>query len=209
MFSLIVTVLLVNTVFMISPGPDFLYVSRTAMSHSRRAAMATALGISTSIVFWAGLACVGLGWIFERYGWLQELIACFGGLYILWMGVRLLQNALRKQSAQSNVIVTPNPHPYLFGLLTNLGNPKVLVFYTSVFSTFITADFDVLSRWIIFAVVVLENVGWWMLVALVLGRPQIKRGYQKCSRAIDGIAGVIFSSFGLRLLWVYRPWSVA
>lgn len=206
MLSLIVTIFLVNTVFMISPGPDFLYVSRTAMSSSRRAAIATALGVTTSMVIWAGLSCVGLGWLFERYAWLQQTIAFLGGLYILWMGLRLLWGASRgPRTLTANAPV--NPHPFLFGLFTNLSNPKVLVFYTSFFSAFITPEMDSFMRWIVFAVIVGENLLWWLLVACVLGQPLPKRFYQKCARVIDAVAGVIFCAFGLRLLWVSRPWN--
>ncbi len=97
MLMLFLTVAMVHIVALMSPGPDFFFVSQTAVSRSRKEAMMGVLGITCGVMVWAGIALLGLHLIIEKMAWLHTLIMVGGGLYLCWMGYQMLRGALKKR----------------------------------------------------------------------------------------------------------------
>lgn len=206
MVSVILTILMVHLVAVMSPGPDFFFVSQTAMSRSRAESLAGATGITLGVVFWAGLSMLGLQWIFERFAWLHEVLLLLGGLYLTWMGYQLLKSSLRPSTTTHAPLKLEHSakRAFLFGLLTNLANAKALVYFTSVFAFMLTPDITGEARLLLFVLLVLETWLWFIVVALVFGLPKMRLGYQRLSRGIDGLAGALFTGFGLKLIYDAR-----
>lgn len=94
MLMLFFTVAMVHIVALMSPGPDFFFVSQTAVSRSRKEAMMGVLGITCGVMVWAGVALLGLHLIIEKMAWLHTIIMVGGGLYLCWMGYQMLRGAL-------------------------------------------------------------------------------------------------------------------
>ncbi|MFK3842869.1 MULTISPECIES: threonine export protein RhtC [Serratia] len=206
MLMLFLTVALVHLIALMSPGPDFFFVSQTAASRSRREAMMGVVGISLGIVVWAGVALMGLHLILQKMAWLHQIIMVGGGIYLCWMGWQLLRSA-RAQNAQSapapEVKVTlPKPgRSFIRGFLTNLSNPKAVIYFGSVFSLFVGDDVGAGARWGLFLLIIAETFVWFSLVAVVFALPAMRRGYQRLAKWIDGLAGVLFTGFGLHLIF--------
>ena len=83
---LFLTVAMVHFVALMSPGPDFFFVSQTAASRSRKEAMMGVLGISLGVMVWAAIALMGLHLLLQKMAWLHDAITIGGGLYLCWMG---------------------------------------------------------------------------------------------------------------------------
>uniref|UniRef100_UPI0035C67051 threonine export protein RhtC n=1 Tax=Serratia quinivorans TaxID=137545 RepID=UPI0035C67051 len=206
MLMLFLTVALVHLIALMSPGPDFFFVSQTAASRSRREAMMGVLGISLGIVVWAGVALMGLHLILQKMAWLHQIIMVGGGIYLCWMGWQLLCSA-RSQNAQSVPaaevkVALPKPgRSFIRGFLTNLSNPKAVIYFGSVFSLFVGDDVGAGARWGLFLLIIAETFVWFSLVAVVFALPTMRRGYQRLAKWIDGLAGVLFTGFGLHLIF--------
>ncbi len=97
MLTLFLTVALVHIVALMSPGPDFFFVSQTAVSRSRKEAMMGVLGITLGVMVWAAVALLGLNLILEKMAWLHNIIMVGGGLYLCWMGYQMLRGAFKKE----------------------------------------------------------------------------------------------------------------
>ncbi|EFE96954.1 threonine export protein RhtC [Serratia odorifera] len=206
MLMLFLTVALVHLIALMSPGPDFFFVSQTAASRSRREAMMGVLGISLGIVVWAGVALMGLHLILQKMAWLHQVIMVGGGIYLCWMGWQLLRSARAQNAgptASSEVqVALPKPgRSFIRGLLTNLSNPKAVIYFGSVFSLFVGDDVGAGARWGLFLLIVAETFVWFSLVAVVFALPAMRRGYQRLAKWIDGLAGVLFTGFGLHLIF--------
>lgn len=203
MLTLFLTVALVHLVALMSPGPDFFFVSQTAVSRSRKEAMMGVLGITLGVMIWAAVALLGLNLILEKMAWLHTIIMVGGGLYLCWMGYQLLRGALKKE-----VLNTPAPQvelatsgrSFVKGLLTNLANPKAIIYFGSVFSLFVGDGVGETARWGIFVLIALETFAWFTLVASLFALPTMRRGYQRMAKWIDGVAGALFTAFGLHLI---------
>lgn len=209
MMGMFLTVALVQLIALLSPGPDFLFVSQAAARHSRRVALAGVAGITLGVAFWSGLALTGLHLLFRQLAWLQRGISLAGGLYLCWIALQMLRGALRTPSqAGPGEAVPPLAHSpgkaLRQGLLTNLANPKVVIYFGSIFSAFVGEHTGTTMRWELWALVVAETLGWFSVVALVFGLPAMRAWYARAGRILDGLAGVVFGLFGLELLWRAR-----
>lgn len=215
MLSLFITIAVVHLLAVMAPGPDFLFVSRTGLSQSRAAALAGATGITIGIACWAGLSFLGLHIVFEHFPWLQKIIMAAGGLYLSWSGYQLIKSALAKpaeiheqhSSSVSHEKAKPTPAAQMTvikalckGIATNLANPKAVVYFGTIFSTFVTPDISSAVCWLLFTFIVLESLAWFMFVALLFGLDWLRHGYRKVSRWIDGSAGLAFAGFGVSLI---------
>jgi threonine efflux protein len=204
MLILFATVALVHLVALMSPGPDFFFVSQTAASRSRKEAMMGVLGITLGIVIWAGVALMGLHLLLAKMAWLHEIIMVGGGLYLLWMGWQLLRSARqRHKQPQSDAPVVELPKrgmSFLKGLLTNLSNPKAIIYFGSVFSLFVGNDVGAATRWGLFLLIIAETFAWFALVAAIFALPWMREKYQHMAKWVDGMAGVLFAGFGIHLI---------
>jgi len=205
MLMLFLTVALVHFVALMSPGPDFFFVSQTAVSRSRKEAMLGVLGITLGIVVWAGVALMGLNLILQKMAWLHQIIMVGGGIYLLWMGWQLLRSARQqhKQPVQPEEVQVALPQggrSFLKGFLTNLSNPKAVIYFGSVFSLFVGDSVGAAERWGIFLLIIVETFCWFSIVASVFALPTMRRGYQRLAKWIDGVAGVLFAGFGIHLI---------
>ncbi|MGP0881078.1 threonine export protein RhtC [Serratia sp. CY71090] len=204
MLMLFLTVALVHLIALMSPGPDFFFVSQTAASRSRREAMMGVVGISLGIVVWAGVALMGLHLILQKMAWLHQIIMVGGGIYLCWMGWQLLRSARAQQVspvAEALVALPKAGRSFIRGFLTNLSNPKAVIYFGSVFSLFVGDSVGAGARWGLFLLIVAETFVWFSLVAVVFALPAMRRGYQRLAKWIDGVAGVLFTGFGLHLIF--------
>ncbi|MBW1215300.1 threonine export protein RhtC [Pantoea allii] len=204
MLILFSTIALVHLVALMSPGPDFFFVSQTAASRSRKEAMLGVLGITLAVMVWAGVALMGLHLILQKMAWLHQIIMVGGGLYLLWMGWQLISSARQrhKQPVQQEPVaeLSKKGRSFIKGLLTNLSNPKAVIYFGSVFSLFIGNDMGELERWGLFVLISVETFAWFSLVAAIFSLPWMRDKYQRAAKWVDGVAGVLFAGFGIHLI---------
>lgn len=204
MLTLFLTVALVHIIALMSPGPDFFFVSQTAISRSRKEAMMGVLGITCGVMVWAGVALLGLNLIIEKMAWLHTIIMVGGGLYLCWMGYQMLRGALKKEENKAGApqieLATSSGRSFMKGLLTNLANPKAIIYFGSVFSLFVGDSVGAGARWGIFMLITLETFAWFTVVASLFALPAMRRGYQRLAKWIDGFAGALFAGFGIHLI---------
>lgn len=203
MLMLFLTVALVHFVALLSPGPDFFFVSQTAVSRSRKEAMMGVLGITAGVMIWACVALLGLNLILQKMAWLHSIIMVGGGLYLCWMGYQMLRGALKKERNATDapqVELATGGRSFMKGLLTNLANPKAIIYFGSVFSLFVGDSVGASARWGIFVLIALETFAWFTLVASLFALPAMRRGYQRMAKWIDGVAGALFTGFGIHLI---------
>jgi threonine efflux protein len=203
--SLFITIAIVQIIALMTPGPDFFFVSQTAVSRSRHEAMAGVFGITLGVAMWAGLALLGLQLVLQRLIWLERLITIAGGLYLCWMGLKMLRSALAKpvltQSVEPVQVFAGAWRSMRNGLFTNLANPKVVIYFGSIFSAFVGTGVSSGARWALWALVVAETFLWFSFVAGCFALPVMRRGYLRISRWIDGCAGAVLMAFGLHLIF--------
>lgn len=190
----------------LTPGLDTALVLRTAAVEGPRPAMAAGTGIAVGCLAWGLAAALGLGVLLavSETGYLVLQIA--GACYLLYLGFAMLRAALVRGSGGLDV-APADPRRrgaagwFLRGVLTNLLNPKVGVFYVSFLPQFVPQGVEVISFTALLAAIHAAMGILWFL-ALVLATRPISRFLKTpaITRTMDGITGAVLIGFGLRLL---------
>lgn len=202
----LLSIALIHFFALISPGPDFFFVTQSAIRQSRTHALCAALGVSLSILVWSICAISGLHFLFQKIAWLQQVLMILGGLYLLYLGTQLLKSAFATKETTATATelkkTASKSHKKLLlqGFFTNMANPKALVYFSSVFSIAISTDVSLLQQSSLLALVFVESLIWFAVVALIFSAPKMTGYYQKFSQKIDAITGGIFISFGCLLI---------
>ncbi len=129
--------LLASTAVIATPGQDMLLVMSKSLAHGVSAGVTTAAGVSVGLVGHTLLATLGLGALLRTSEWLFTALKLAGAAYLLYLGVRLLlTRSAALQGAATETRATPAAL-FLTGALSNLGNPKIAVFYFAFLPQFV------------------------------------------------------------------------
>ena len=187
---------------LLSPGPDFFYVSRAAAIHSRRAAIYGVIGITIGVSIWATAAVLGLAIVFKTMPALQGIIMALGGSYLFYLGVKMARITTNAVFVETNSRQnTESKNEIIKGLLVNLSNAKVVIYFSSVMSFVlvnITETRQILTALLIITV---ETFLYFYVISILFSRSFAKRFYSRYSRYIDNASGVIFILFGAYLIY--------
>lgn len=189
----------------IVPGLDTAMVLRSTATDGRRYGFATALGVNIGALVWGACAAVGVSALLTASTIGFTIVRVAGALYMIWLGSRLLLDAVR---GAAGPVAAPGPasdrrtlvRSWRRGLTTNLLNPKIGAFYVAVLPQFIPADASHLGVGLLLAVVHdVEGLVWFTAIILGAGlvRGLIER--RRARRAIDGVTGCTLIGFGLEL----------
>ena len=193
----------------LTPGPDTVMVTKNALIHGRRAALGTSLGVNTGLTIWTITAAVGVAAVVRASEVAFTTLKLIGAVYLIWLGVQ----AFRAAHERAGIDTTAARHGppaglgvgFRQGLFSNLANPKIAVFFTSLLPQFIDAHHPVVLPFLLLGgLFVLLTVVWlsgYALMAVefgsVLGRPSVKA-------ALDRLTGVVLIGLGIRLAFERR-----
>jgi threonine/homoserine/homoserine lactone efflux protein len=187
----------------IAPGLDTLLVLRTATVEGPRRAMFAGLGICTGCLAWGILVSAGLGAVFAVSNLAYQLVKILGGIYLFYLGIRLLLQR-EKSALPDSTGATPSSRSslrwFVRGLLTNLLNPKVGVFYVTFLPQFIPGHVNVIGFSVLLALIHdVEGVLWFAALIFVT-RPLVRfLRHPRTSTVLNRITGSVFIFFGARL----------
>jgi len=185
-----------------SPGPSFVMVARTAVSASRADGVAAALGMGVGGVLFAIAALLGLNGLLQAVPSLYVALKVAGGVYLAYLGVRIWRGAGQSlsMSAQGAVAGASWRRSFLYGLTTQVSNPKTAIVYASVFAAFMPAAPTVGFDLAVCAAVFVIEAGWYGIVAVVLSSARPRGVYLRAKSVIDRLAGGVMVLLGLRLV---------
>ncbi|OOF59370.1 LysE family transporter [Rodentibacter myodis] len=197
--------MIVHLFGLMTPGPDFFYVSRMAASNSRRNTICGIFGITLGVAFWAALSMLGLAVLFATMPALHGVIMMLGGSYLAYLGFLMARSKKHAQFEPVSALElnqqTTIKKEIMKGLLVNLSNAKVVVYFSSVMSLVLVHITETWQILFAFFIIVLETFFYFYLVSLIFSRSIAKRLYSQYSRYIDNAAGVVFLFFGLLLIY--------
>lgn len=182
-----------------SPGPSFVVVSRAAAAGSAAAGVRVAAGLAVGTFVWAAAAWFGLSALFAVLPALYAVVRVAGALFLLYVAVQLWRHA-REPLPAVGTGRRDAGGDFRLGVWTQLANPKVAVFFGSVFATVLPPDPGTWTMVAVFAIVCLNEFAWYALVAGVLSRPAMRRSYVRAKAGIDRITGAVLAALAGRLL---------
>lgn len=123
----------------LTPGPDTLYILGRSVAHGRRAGVASALGISVGSIFHTGAAALGLSAFLATSAWAFTFVKLAGAAYLIFLGVRALLERQHQLSMPAHFKRRGAAAAFRQGIVTNILNPKVALFFLAFLPQFIDA----------------------------------------------------------------------
>jgi threonine/homoserine/homoserine lactone efflux protein len=196
----------VSLVVICTPGQDTALTIRNTLLGGRRAGVATAAGVSAGQAVWTIAASLGLTAILLASETIFLAIRLAGAAYLVFLGVHALWAAVRPWAYTGDAAATARPIGLLpvvalrQGILSNLGNPKMAVFFTSLLPQFVTPGDAAFAAMLGLGLTfVAMTFAWLTLYAAVVDRAgrYLRRGPVR--RAVDAVSGALLVAFGIRL----------
>ncbi|MFD7320313.1 LysE family translocator [Streptomyces sp. NPDC059875] len=184
------------------PGADFTVVVRSALA-SRRAGVASAVGVAGGLLVHTALAVAGLAAVLIAVPVLYRVLQIAGGAYVLYLGVQALRGALR--TTAGTPVDTAGERAVgralRQGFLANVLNPKAPVLFLSLLPQFVPDGVAVVPRTLLLAsIVVLLALLWFPLVAVLVDRLGHWLRRPRTARTVQGVTGGALAALGLTLL---------
>jgi len=211
---------LASTLVILAPGPDSMLVMRNTMRGGRRAGWVTACGTLSGLTIWALAAALGLSALLRVSHVGYDILRFCGAAYLIWLGLTSLAHFRRKNTAEpvaqagGSAPAVPGPtvpgrtgpgaarprRAYLNGMLSNLLNPKISVFFMAFLPAFVPAGASAVGFSLVLGIWFIAETGLWLAVVAWLAdrgvrwlrRPAVQRWMER-------ITGIVLIGFGLRL----------
>ena len=203
--SLLLTICALHFVAQLSPGPDVLLIAKSSASTSRANTLKIILGISVGIVVWVVLTLLGFTVLMQQFPWIQQVLMLLGGVFLARMGWAMLNGGLKTLKQETNLDETQqlaapdSKNHFLLGLLTNLSNPKTLIYFSSVFSLALSSSASAHLKTQLAVIIPIQTFLVFALFMLIMSMPKIKAAYQRSGSYIDIISGGLFLIFAIWL----------
>ena len=184
----------ISILVIVTPGQDTALTIRNSLLGGRRGGLFTALGVSAGQAVWALATSIGLAALIVAFEPAFVALKLAGAAFLVYLGVHALLRAWRGAAAEPHS--APRSSPFRQGLVSNLGNPKMAVFFTSLLPQFAESFAGLLALGLIFCSLTLVWLSAYAFAVAKAGgllrRPAIRR-------AFDAILGALLIALGVRL----------
>lgn len=178
-----------------APGPGFMVIMRAAFTGGRREGILCGLGLSLASVGWSLMAILGLSAVFAVVPWAYTVLKIAGAAYLIWFAISLWRKA--DQPVEGSV--PQGLRGFWLGFVTNMANPKLVVFLASIFTTVLPVTPQGRDAVLILGNHLLLEVTFYCLLTTGLTIPAIRQGYTRLKKVIDRVAAAILSTMALRI----------
>lgn len=186
----------------ISPGPNFLVVSRLALSRSRASAIGATFGIAAGSLIYAALTLFGLSVLILRFAWLGNTIRVVGGAYLVWLGIqawRAMPDDLQPAGTGTGQGAPSLLHGVRMGFLTEITNPKGIAFFLSLFAAAVPAATPLWAKLAVLSAGGVIEVAWYTAISYALSSGPMRAGYRRVRRTVDRVLGTLLIALGLKV----------
>jgi threonine/homoserine/homoserine lactone efflux protein len=189
------------TLIVLLPGPDTLVVVRGLLRGGRKRGLTTTLGVLCGLVLWVTAASLGLSAVLRASKVGYDVLRIVGAVYLMWLGVVALRTrgAIPAEGAQNRRRELLGSG-YLAGLLTDLLNPKVGVFFVTFLPSFVPHGYDVGTTCLLFGAIFVVLTGLYFAALLALAsRVTGWMTTPRIRKRLDMVTGTVLVGLGLRL----------
>jgi RhtB (resistance to homoserine/threonine) family protein len=197
--------LAVSVLVIVTPGQDTALTIRNTLLGGRGGGVSTALGVSTGQAVWALATSAGLSALLAASHPLFVALRIAGAAYLVYLGAQALHDAVRRRGPAEVALLTgpgrpAPPRAFRQGLLSNLGNPKMVVFFTSLLPQFVAPGRGGFPALLLLGLLFCSMTFTWLaLYAVAVARVRAWLLRSQVRRVLDAITGTVLVALGLRL----------
>jgi len=192
----------VAAVVIVTPGPDTALVTKNAALHGRRAALGTAFGVCTGLSIWTMAAALGVASLVRASAPAYTALRLVGAAYLIWLGVEALRAARRAGARE------PEGRPrraidgragFRQGVLSNLANTKIGVFFTSLLPQFVGGHAVLVPFLVLGGTFVAITLAWLSAYAVLAAKASTLLTRPRVKAVLDRVTGLVLIGVGIRL----------
>jgi len=189
----------VHWLAVMSPGPSTVLVVQTA-AVSRRGGLIAAFAMMLGALLWAAAALYGLQALFAQFAWLYRVFQVAGGAFLIYLAVQIWRHA-REPLPEIAPAAARVGDGQIFAraLLLQLGNPKIMVFFGSIFLSVLPHDMPAWLQAVVLALVAFDEFTWFAVLALTFSGTTARAFYRRAKFWLDRFMGGALALLGLRL----------
>ena len=191
----------VHLLAVMSPGPSTVLVIQASAIAGRRGGLLAALAMMLGALLWAGAALFGLQALFAQFEWLYVAFRIGGALYLIYLAAMLWRHArepLPDFEPGSPAHLT-GWQGFLRALLLQLSNPKIMVFFGSIFLSVLPQQMPAWMDGAVLALVAFDEFTWFALLTLLFSGGPARAFYRRAKFWLDRFMGGALALLGLRL----------
>jgi threonine/homoserine/homoserine lactone efflux protein len=201
--------LALSALLAVAPGPDTAITTRNALVGGRRAGLFTILGVSVGLAVWTLATGAGVAALLRASEPAFVALKLAGAIYLVVLGAQAILAALRTSGGDTAPRFAPRPvatrTAFRQGLLTNLGNPKIAVFFTSFLPQFTPAHHASFTALVVLGLLFcLVGLTWLTVYVLAISRIGDFLRRPRPRRVIDALTGIVLVGFGIKLATEHR-----
>jgi RhtB (resistance to homoserine/threonine) family protein len=200
---LLASIAAIHLLAVASPGPSFLLVSRAAALKSRAQGIMTGLGVTSVALFWAIAASLGVDALIAQAPWAFDLMQIAGGAYLTWIAIQSFRHADAKPAPAEPILGASSGTlwaAYLNGVKGSLANPKIIVFFGSIFVALFSPATPDWVRIAAVGIVGINEFSWYAFVAFAFSARRVQDFYRRAKAWIERAMGTFIGFFGIRLV---------
>ncbi|MCH2264399.1 MAG: LysE family translocator [SAR86 cluster bacterium] len=199
--SIFFTVAILHFFAVVSPGPDFVLISRQCLRYGRKVALWTSFGIAIGILFHVALSLTGLTILIQNQPTIFWFLKLLASLYIGYLGIISLI------SKGSNYLESKIPNPdkrelksITTGFLTNVLNPKALIFFITVFTLVIDPDMTRILKISLGIYMSVATYIWFAFLSILLTNQNATKRFKKLIPWVEKVTGLLLLLIALQIL---------
>lgn len=182
-----------------SPGPSTVLVVQTAAVAGRRGGLIAAFAMMLGAVAWAAAALYGLQALFAQFAWLYRVFQVAGGLFLIYLAVMMWRHAREPLPEIAAAARGGDGQIFVRALLLQLSNPKIMVFFGSIFLSVLPQHMPGWMEAAVLALVAFDEFTWFALLALTFSGGKARAFYRRAKFWLDRTMGGALALLGLRL----------
>jgi threonine/homoserine/homoserine lactone efflux protein len=202
--------LAISALLIVAPGPDMVLVARNTLRGGRRSGIATGVGVTLGLLVWTAAASVGLAALLRASEPAFLGLKIVGSLYLVYLGLRSMWDALRRTDVeglrQRSAHAGRSSRVALReGLISNLGNPKIAVFFTSFLPQFVPGTHPSFGALLLLGLLFgALGLAWLTVYSFLVAQAGDFLRRSGIRRALDGLTGAVLIGLGARLAFERR-----
>ena len=181
-----------------SPGPSLAIVIRNSIKYNRIAGVLTALGHGIGMSLYATIVVIGLGFIIQSYSNFFFIIQVIGSIFLASLGfISIFKSGNTANINQSTV----HTNSFIQGFLIAILNPKILIWFTAIYSHFIRAEADYFEKTVLVSTAALIDALWYSLVSILVTGYGLKNFFEIHESKIQKLMGTLLIIIAIVLLY--------
>ena len=187
-----------------SPGPSMALIIRNSIKYGRVSGLLSSIGHAIGIGIYASISVVGLQIILINNIFVFNTIQFCGSIFLLILGILFLKNSGEKLSLEDD---QKNLNSFIQGFAISILNPKILIWFTAIFSQFIEASSTNMTKLtMVFMASSIDGI-WYIIVTIVVTGFGLKQFLENNTKTIQNISGIVLIFISLIIFYkMLRPY---